>query len=553
MTEFLRSIVSTIVGMWKSAIFGVTTLFMPSRWATIPRKLAQISLPALVATVVFVLLVGIATIVVVFLLSDRGERYYAPRWFRDLTIIILLIIVITTVTYYTVKLWVEGEASPFEDIDRAWQAGMEALERNRFDLRQIPLFLLLGSEGPDQNRILFSAARLSLTFDNVPPGRESLHWYANQDAIYLVCTEVGCLSRLAQLARQGGVAAAAAPAPTSAGSNITGTMAPSHDLMEAAQRLSVEREAADGDGGAAAPVRAPALDIRGTMEISTVDVRETIRPHAAPRILGKSLELNREEVELQRRRLAYLCKLIERNRRPLCGVNGVMTLVSNKLISADSSEGARTKEAIRNDLDGLIAGLKLRFPVVALVTGLEEEKGFDELIRRVGRERALAQRFGKGFGVWDPPIDEEIEALCKHACGAFEDWSYYLFKEPNSLSKPGNRSLYMLLCKVRRTLQPRLEQILVGGYSFDAQKQSDSPPILFAGCYFAGTGDVPERQAFVKGVFERLPEQQEELEWTEAALAEEDRYRLWSTIAFSTAGLFLLGIAFVGYQLYRSR
>jgi hypothetical protein len=231
-----------------------------------------------------------------------------------------------------------------------------------------------------------------------------------------------------------------------------------------------------------------------------------------------------------------------------------MTLVPIKLISSDSSEGAWTKEAIRNDMEVLMAGLKLRFAVVALVTGLEEEKGFDELIRRVGRERALAQRFGKGFGVWDPPIDEEIEALCKHACGAFEDWSYYLFKEPGSLAKPGNRALYMLLCRVRRTLQPRLEKILIGGYSYDPESQSGAVPILFAGCYFAGTGDVPERQAFVKGVFERLPEQQEELEWTEAALAEESRYRVWSTVAFSTAGLFLVGIGLIGWQLYsRSR
>jgi hypothetical protein len=301
---------------------------------------------------------------------------------------------------------------------------------------------------------------------------------------------------------------------------------------------------------ATAPAPVATADIRGTMMVASVDIRETIRPSGAPPRVGKSLEFNREEVELQRRRLAYLCKLIDRNRRPLCGINGAMTLVPIKLISSDSSEGAWTKEAIRNDLDVLMAGLKLRFPVVALVTGLEEEKGFDELIRRVGRERALAQRFGKGFGVWDPPIDEEIEALCKHACGAFEDWSYYLFKEPGSLSKPGNRALYMLLCRVRRTLQPRLEKILIGGYSYDPETQTSPTPILFAGCYFAGTGDVPERQAFVKGVFERLPEQQEELEWTDSALAEEGRYRVWSTVAFSTAALFAIGIGLVGWQLY---
>jgi hypothetical protein len=552
MMDLLRGIISSILSMWRTAAYGVTSLFMPSRWAAIPRKLAQISLPGIVSTVMFVMLVAIAGIVIAYLMSDRGKRYFEPAWFRNISIIIVLIIVITMVTYYTVKLWVEGEGSPFEDIDRAWQAGMEALERNRFDLRQIPLFLVVGSEGADQNRVLFGASRLSLTVDNVPPGAAALHWYAHQDAIFLVCSEVGCLSRLAQYAKQGGVAAAAGPAPSRTSPSLTTTAMPSTEMMQAAQNLSADNgEGGDGDsGGGGGPAPAPSLDIRGTMMVSAVDIRETIRPSAAPRTTGKSLELNREDVELQRRRLAYLCKLLERNRRPLCPVNGVMTLVPVRLIITDSSEGAWTKEAVRNDLDVMIAGLKLRFPVVSLVTGLEEEKGFDELIRRVGRDRAVGQRFGKGFGVWDPPIDEEIEALCKHACGAFEDWSYYLFKEPNSLSKPGNRALYMLLCKVRRILQPRLEKILIGGYSFDPETQPNATPILFAGCYFAGTGETPERQAFVKGVFERLPEQQEELEWTDAALAQERRYRTWSAVAFSTAGLFLIGILVLGYRLY---
>jgi hypothetical protein len=543
--ELLRSIASSIISAWTMLFHGIATLFMPSRWKTIPGKLLNMSLPAVVASVVFVLLVAIAGIVVAFLLSD--QNYYTPAWFRDSVIIILLILVITMVTYYTVKLWVEGEGSPFEDIDRAWQAGIEALGRHHFDLRQIPIFLVLGSEGPDQDRTLFGASRLSLTVENVPPGPAALHWYANQDAIYLVCTEVGCLSRLAHQAKQGGVAAAAVgPAPSATRPSLTTTAMPSQELLQAAESLSSDAGASVDAG----PAPAPAMDIRGTMMVSAVDIRETIRPSAMPRPVSKSLELNREHVELERRRLAYLCRLLERNRRPLCPVNGVMTLVPVRLVNIDSSEGAWTKEAVRNDLDGLIQGLKLRFPVVTLVTGLEEEKGFDELIRRVGRDRAVGQRFGKGFGVWDPPIDEEIEALCKHACGAFEDWAYYLFKEANSLSKPGNRALYMLLCKVRKTLQPRLEKILIGGYSYDPDLPTNSTPILFAGCYFAGTGDTPERQAFVKGVFERLPEQQEELEWTETALGEEDRFRLWSTVAFSTAGVLAIAIAYLGYQLY---
>jgi hypothetical protein len=189
---------------------------------------------------------------------------------------------------------------------------------------------------------------------------------------------------------------------------------PSAELAQAAESMSSDRGAAVDAG----PAPAPAMDIRGTMMVSAVDIRETIRPSAMPRTVNKSLELNREQVELERRRLAYLCRLLERNRRPLCPVNGVMTLVPVRLVTIDSSEGAWTKEAVRNDLDGLIQGLKLRFPVVTLVTGLEEEKGFDELIRRVGATARPSR--GKVWGV-DPPIDAEIRhsttCLCLRGLG----------------------------------------------------------------------------------------------------------------------------------------
>jgi hypothetical protein len=95
-----------------------------------------------------------------------------------------------------------------------------------------------------------------------------------------------------------------------------------------------------------------------------------------------------------------------------------------------------------------------------------------------------------------------------------------------------------------------LEKILIGGYSYDPETQPNATPILFSGCYYGGTGETPERQAYVKGVFERLPEQQEELEWTEAALREEDFYRTWSTVAFSTAVLLLIGVGVIGWRLY---
>ncbi len=138
---------------------------------------------------------------------------------------------------------------------------------------------------------------------------------------------------------------------------------------------------------------------------------------------------------------------------------------------------------------------------------MEEESGFQELVRRVGRDRAARQRFGKGFSLSNPPIPERVEALSAHACGSFEAFVYALFREKGSLSKPGNTRLYSLLCKIRRNVQTRLGNILVAGYAAESEQEADAEPFFFGGCYFAAVGDTEDRQAFVRGILDKMPDE----------------------------------------------
>ena len=163
------------------------------------------------------------------------------------------------------------------------------------------------------------------------------------------------------------------------------------------------------------------------------------------------------------------------------------------------------QRALQKDLATVLDKLKVRCPVTAMVVGLEEESGFRELVRRVGRARAVGQRFGKGFSIGNPPLPERLEALAAHACGAFEDWVYTLFREKDALSKPGNTKLFGLLCKIRRNVQSRLANILVAGFAAGEAAGRPAENFLFSGCYFAATGDTEDRQAFVQGVFDKLP------------------------------------------------
>src|SRR5262245_44203387 len=166
--------------------------------ASAPRKLLTLSLPAQIALLVFFFL--ILSVVFVFIIYKLNPQKTYPDIEPLIgTLIVILIFAIPFVTYWMLKLWLEGEVSRFPDIDAAWKAGLMELDRNNLDLRETPLFLIVGSPNELLERALFDASRLRLRFKEIPHGPAALHWYANPDGIYLVCTETSCLSKLANI------------------------------------------------------------------------------------------------------------------------------------------------------------------------------------------------------------------------------------------------------------------------------------------------------------------------------------------------------------------
>jgi hypothetical protein len=453
---------------------------------------------------------------------------------------VVLLIVIPFVLYKALKLWLEGEISPFPDIDHAWKAGLAELQQHGLDLAQTPLFLVLGSANEVQEKGLFDASGLSLNVKEFPKGPAALHWYANADGVYLVCTNAGCLSKTANLGRRTAEEEAARPgpaAPRSGGDTLRGTIV--------AGGPSMTSSAVIPSAPAPAPARSSgSSNIRGTMVVGGAaggdeDVYDS--GQSAPRE-KHVVRLDPSEANLQERRLEYLCRLIRRARLPLSPLNGVLALLPFGLIQRSVPESNEVSRAAKRDLAVLLRGLMVRCPVTALVVEMEEHNGFQELVRRVGRDRAAGQRFGKGFTLSNPPLPERLEALAAHSCGAFEDWVYTLFREKGSLSKPGNTRLYSLLCKIRRDVQTRLANILAVGFGHDADEDSQDGALYFGGCYFAAAGETEDRQAFVKGVFDKLPEQQEELQWTDRAMYEDQKYQLFSNVCLGIDTLLLVGL-----------
>ncbi len=380
-----------------------------------------------------------------------------------------------------------------------------------------------------------AASRLSFNVNAAPQGPAALHWYANPDGIFLFATEVGCLSSLSAHAAEVFEQEKSRPMPVGpqpSGDALRGTIVAAPGGASTA--ASALRQSAPP-----APA-APQPGIRGTMVLGGQTGAGSFEAEAVSAAAEKRvIKLDQHQSGEQEQRLEYLCRLLRRLRQPLCPVNGMLTLLPFGLIGRSVPEANEVQRAVQRDATTLLAALKTRCPVTALVVGLEEESGFRELVRRVGHDRAVGQRFGKGFNLWNPPLPERLEATAVHACGAFEDWVYALFREKGSLSKPGNTNLFALLCKIRHNLQSRLVNILAIGYASEPEQNRKSDSLLFGGCYFAATGAAEDRQAFVRAVLEKLPEQQEELEWTEEAFREDQRYQLAARFALAIDTLLL--------------
>ena len=506
-----------------------------ARMVTSPRRLLDISLPARVAYLLAFFLVLCAILAyVAFAFSDdvaaRATWYHPSR----IAIIIGLVIAIPVVVYRALLLWLEGDPSDFPDIDEAWDAGVAALEENGLLLDELPIFLVLGADSPTQMDTLMGSVGWDLVVSGAPNGRAPLRWYGNDRCIVLACTGTGCLGSL----NQGGVGGDAG-AVSGSRSQIVGTLVPGGGgITDTALPTAAT-------GGAPS---APQAGIRGTLVLGAdsteghVDRDATV--HGPTGQGGGSL--SHRQAEEESARLRHVCRRLRRARQPLCPLNGLLVLfplpVLKNILSAQDMP-----RAVRRDLATIHHETSLFSPVTVLVTGMEQEPGFSELVRRVGLDRAKAHRFGKGLQVGTRPSAENLEALTWHACGAFEDWVYSLFREPDGLNKPGNSKLYGLLCAVRREVQTRLQTVLLHGFSNDQTEDAESAPKVFAGCYFAATGPSDDRQAFVKSVFEKMLDLEEEVEWSEMALVEDDRHYRASQVVMFLLGLLVVALGALGW------
>src|SRR5262249_12005240 len=123
-----------------------------------------------------------------------GHRaFVAGNW---LPILFLLFYALCWLSWWLYKLLsTEENLVEFPDITHAWEEAGEPLSRNGVDIRDLPLFLVLGrTEGPPEQ--LFQSARLQFTVRQTPARVDApLHVYVTAQAIYVTCQGCSLLGR----------------------------------------------------------------------------------------------------------------------------------------------------------------------------------------------------------------------------------------------------------------------------------------------------------------------------------------------------------------------
>lgn len=511
------------------------------------RNLGRISVPTRIAGLVFVFLFFVLlSFAVTFHFSDTSAQWtdYLLDWKIGFTVLGLMI-VIPIVSYYVVKIWLEEETSDFPDIDKAWKQGLTELERQGIPLGSTPLFLVMGNADERRAANLMRASGFGFNVSDPAQGPAALHWYASSDAIFIFLTRTSCLSLLADGFKNRTSShsqLAAAPQDIPGGQTIVAGAGEQSLVKENFAERTMGPEDEDQQQFMEAPPRS--AGIGATMDFSqAMGGGQTMAFNAdeAAAALAASAGAKQSKSDLtdQMERLRYVCRLINKARRPVCPINGLLVTVPFDMVE-EASEPIQM--AIQSDLETIRNNTRLRCSVTALVTEMESAQGFLELIKRVGEKRAQEQRFGKGFNVWNPPLAEQLEAVSQHATGAFEDWTYLLFREKDGLRRPGNPKLFELLCKIRGKFSHCLTNIIANSFGFEPDKnpRAAGNSLLFSGCYFAATGDTSDRQAFVRSVLYRVMEQDGELDWSQEALEENETAEFAANVAALVGGVCLL-------------
>lgn len=431
------------------------------------------------------------------------QRYYVAIQFVLFYLFVRMLIA-------GVRLFLARDVSEFEDIDRAWDAGLEALAREGYDLQWLPIFVVNGATAA-QRKSLFESARLPWKVQGIDdPRLGAVTFHACDEGLFICLNSVGAmasqlekpaLSRIASGNPRGTNVAQATLRPGQIQAAAEQTRRP--DQLQSA--LAGQTLAPGAIAAAASSTIAPPPAGRYGETIRPGEIAAAVSAPSGARQAPLE-KLSQEEQRLSRRRLLYFCERLVAERGSYCPMNGLLQLIPLQWTQNAMFEPLQA--AVAQDLQTLHDGLHLQFPVVCLHSGLEDITGLTQFLERGRvldsrfRDSRAGSRYPAGL-----PIDEKSSTwVVERSLQWFRDWVYAEFAK--NLASPQNRQLYQFFCSLseRRGRLARQMRAAVGELKL-------LQPVRLSGCYFAGTGPEANRQSFVHGVLQRLMSEQNDVAW----------------------------------------
>ncbi len=185
---------------------------------------------------------------------------------------------------------------------------------------------------------------------------------------------------------------------------------------------------------------------------------------------------------------------------------------------------AEIADACRKDLVKVFDTFQMRCPVLALVGGLEQVDGFSELVERLPAEQVrkrMGQRFPLVPDLTAGEVPEKVGEAVEVVTGSLFPSMIHTMFQVESQGVEDIDEVLRANIQLYRLLQGIVERgERMGRLIKDCIPTLRGEPVLFGGCYFAGTGrDFATEHAFASGVLMRLiKEDQDSVTWTEEAL-----------------------------------
>ncbi|HEY1858791.1 MAG TPA: type VI secretion protein IcmF/TssM N-terminal domain-containing protein [Gemmataceae bacterium] len=458
----------------------------------------------------------------------------------------LLVYLISWLGWWLWRLLQTDDGPGFPDIDAAWDEAVAAANQQGIDITEAPLFLVLGRAAGGEDALLQSA-QVPLTVQGAPARPDApVHLYGNRDAFFVTCAGASLTGRQAAILAEDGPADYGASEPGTGDSVAAGG---GNDADKSIGMFSM------GMPNGMQEVRA--LFLQAQREGRALTEAEKQRMDqlmgktgaARPKRARPQLLRNMEESARISARLEYLCRLIVRDRRPYCSINGVLALVPYAATDCDE-DATQTGDIFRRDLDTVRRGAQVDCPLFALFADLERVPGFTEFIEcfpKDQRQRRIGQHFPLVPDLDPAKISRAIEGSARWICTALLPTLIYKFlrlessgRETSADAVQANYRLIQLMSQLRDR-EKRLGLILTR-----ANESPEQAPTYFGGCYLGASGrDATREQAFVSGVFRRLIENQSYVSWTEHVLADEEHSRRWTLYGYVALGGFVAMVAAV--------